>query len=441
MILPQSRIEVLPTSRCLHPRSKKVFDHFFKGWKTVVYPCGKCWNCIHSFRESWRIRLYETLIAQSKTEIGGFIYDTLTVADEHLPLFPLYDEATGELQVDCKELEIHCGRSLKILEHYKYHVPFLAKATVSAWLESGRNRYNYHYRREIESGKKSRLSIKYFGALEYGPLWSRPHVHICVTGISRRDYLQFFAQPWRKNMGFTKTKFVDLRRNDQADKHASRIACYISKYLLKGSYESDLVKYGFVPRAWRIVSHGIGLEYLENPFNHKFDFMRNDMRYFMACRVAADSNSNSELYLDSFNYAKKFISLHRDRIRDLSVYVKDGYKHSLPRYYIDIMCNTHNKGLAGCAVRSAKEESACYDYLERVARHLTSYSDFAGKDAERICALLLESPRLLNTAIYRYSLVQDVENARLAKWHKLQTSNTNKRIAAAPKTIITPLLL
>ena len=36
-------------------------------------------------------------------------------ADDNLPLFPLYDEATGELQVDCKELETHCGRTLKIL--------------------------------------------------------------------------------------------------------------------------------------------------------------------------------------------------------------------------------------------------------------------------------------------------------------------------------------
>lgn len=419
-----------------------MYNHFLQEWQTVAYPCGKCWNCIHSFRESWRIRLYETLIAQKSTKIGGFIYDTLTVSNDNLPLFCEYDKETGEQSLDYEGLR-SCGRCLEILRHYNYRVPYLSKYTVSRWLESGRNRYNYYYRDEISAGRRERLRIKYFGALEYGPLWSRPHVHICLTGLNRADYVRFFAQPWRESMGFTKTKFIDLRHlGSDADEHVSRISAYISKYLLKGSYESDLVKYGFVEKAWRVVSHGIGEEYLENPFNHRFDWLLNDTKYWMSNRIPIDEGKpSSELYKNSLQYARKFLNLSTVECESLSVYIKGSYKYALPRYYRDKLCCTHRKGIAGCAIKVARAENVCNDYLERVAQHRAKCAYFAGWSTERVRSLLEQDPRELNIALYQYTSFQRVENKRLAAWHKLQTSNTSKRIRSKEHTQDLDLLL
>ena len=49
-----------------------------------------------------------------------------------------------------------------------------------------------------------RCSAKWFAALEYGPKWARPHVHIAVFNVSRADWVRFWAKPWRQEMGFTK---------------------------------------------------------------------------------------------------------------------------------------------------------------------------------------------------------------------------------------------
>lgn len=431
-----------PVQGCLHLRKKRIWDNYAQCLRTVAYPCGKCWNCIHSFRESWRIRLYETMVAQRSTAIGGFIYDTLTLAPESMPSVSAGDYWTGEaiFGVDA----FHDEECMKIIDHYGGRVPVLYKETVSRWLRNGREKYNYFYRNEIKSGKRPRCPLRFFGALEYGPVWGRPHVHIAVFGVNRADWVRFWAKDWRRQMGFTKTKFIDLRQHHlEASEHCSRISTYISKYLMKGSLETPLVRFGLVPEPWRVVSHGIGEDLLKFDFQHRWDWIKNDMKYWLANRIAVDGNSNSELYMDSLRYVEESVipSLDADKINSLKLYSQNGYKFSLPRYYRDKLLCSHNKGLAGSAIKVALFKDAINNCFEEVLQYATDCGLYPGKTEQWIRDHLERNLRAFNIAYFRYAAFKDVQNVRKAEWHRLSSLNFKRRLRAKPKTGDLGLLL
>lgn len=406
------------------------------------------------------------MMASCYSPVHGFIYDTLTLSNDAMPTFSPIDEDSGELllpepsvsfnqefdvslpeRVRNNSAKYHCKvinneKVWRTIEHYNGRLPYLDKSTVSYFIKKGRERYNSHYRREIAEGVRSRCNIRYFGALEYGPLWARPHVHICVFGVNRADWVRFWAKYWRREMGFTKTKFISLLPGDKNNlSHCSRVSTYISKYLLKGSEENPVVRLGLCPAAWRICSHGIGEEYLTTLSGGRFAFLTDDIKYQMGNRVPVDGNNNSEIYQDIVKYCQKFNNLAPEQISALKTYVKDGYKSALPRYYRDRLLATHSKGLAGCAIKTALLEDACDDHFEKILQYTTECNFFPGKSGEGLRHYLEHDLRAFNFACYRYRAYKKIQAVRSAEWHRLSSLNSARRLRAKPNTGDLGLLL
>lgn len=434
-----SAIKIVPQSSCLYPRYKRIRDAYTNEDKVICYGCGKCWNCIQSFRESWRIRLEQSMIYSAYKEPKGFIYDTFTVSNSSLPSFSAHDYFTGESVV--LDDFIHDDNVWKTIDHYGGRVPFLSKESFSYFIKRGRESYNSFYKKEIKAGVRPRCPLKIFAALEYGPLWSRPHVHIAAFGVNYKDWCKFWAKPWRKEMGFTKTKPILLRdKGKEFHEHCSRNARYISKYLLKGSYESVLVRAGIVPKAWRVISHGIGSELLD--YDSRFDWLQNDILYRMANRISVDSNKNSKLFQDSCEYVDKICaSLSQEHINSLKLFVQNGYKFALPRYYRDRLCFSHSKGLAGSAIKSALYENALDDCFEEILQYATDCNFFPGKSREWVRYHLEHDSRALNIASFRYRAHKKIQGIRKAEWNRLSTLNTLNRLRSKSKSGDLGLLL
>lgn len=249
---------------CLHPVQTVYRDFRLKKVFQLDVPCGKCLCCRNSFRRSWQFRIGKT--AES---VDGFIYDTLTISPEKCRYLDYHEICEdGALCIPGEYFDDGLERIRSIpsdvqreLEYYDFRVPFFTKKDVSSWIKHGRERYNSFYRKDIESGKRKRLKIRYVCVSEYGPLHGRIHVHLMMFGIAYEDYVRFFQQYWHFQWGFTKTKWVS---NKEGRKSASCISRYLAKYFVKGVGAHPFEKFGIVPRAWRLLSHGIGEEYLKS---------------------------------------------------------------------------------------------------------------------------------------------------------------------------------
>ena len=424
---------VSPESSCIHPRSRVCYNPYLKKNVCYHYPCGKCYNCQASFKEFWRIRLYFSMLYSKYSPAHGFIYDTLTLSPQSLPSFSAFDYFTGEAVFDEGTLSNYPA-ILEIIDHYEGRVPCLMKETLSYFLKKGRERYNSYYRKQIKAGKMSRCTAKWFAALEYGPKWARPHVHIAVFNVSRGDWVRFWAKPWRRQMGFTKTKFIDMRGPSlTTSEHCSRISRYISKYLLKGSYENVLVKAGIVPPAWRVVSNGIGEEYLKYDAAN-LDWLRKDIKFNWGNTIPVDSNSNGELYQDTVSYCfEHFSKLTPLQVNSLKLYVENGYKFALPRYYRDRILCTHSKGLAGCAIKVALSQDASEHCFEEILQYASDCNFFPRHTGEGLRVLLLNDLRAFNMAAFRFDAHKNLEKVRRSEWNRIQTLNFCRRLSHKPQ--------
>lgn len=340
------------------------------------------------------------------SRLKGFIYDTLTVRNDVLPPCD-YTLETGDISSGNPDLEGLPPKAFKVLSHYGWRYPVLEKRAVSSWIHRGRDYYNWYYRRQIKAGKMEKLSVKYFCALEYGPLWGRPHVHLIMTGISRADYVRFFAKPWRRDMGFTKTKWVQKSAED-----AGRVAAYISKYLVKGSFELDIVKMGLVPRAWRVISQGIGAEYLETfEAYEKFRWLY-DLKTQMALhhdyeRWSIDSEAMSSHVLSC---------LDAQRMDNLKSRVENGYKFALPRFYRYILLNLYHNSLGGYTIQDALQRDARRRCFEEIARFASDKRLIPGASGQDACSVVLERDLgAYNRVIVAYTLYKADANLRKAR--------------------------
>lgn len=304
---------------CLHPVLRTYLDLSGRE-QSVPCPCGHCILCQMLEQDSWSIRLRETA-----SRYNTFIYETLTIRDSSLPKLDVSD-------ICLDPAASYSLESANIIDHYSvyesgkgmsYYVPYLDKTTVSAWIKRGRELYFKHH------GK--RLNFKYFIVMEYGPKWSRPHLHCLFFGLNEGIYNRYFAHPWSLNYGFTKTQVI----KGGTDKDRDCITRYVSKYVSKGTFESPLVRDGFVQKPWRMVSNGIGSEYLDNP---KFDSFKT---YSVDILQSMTINKSSRTLLRSLNVRNllnKYDILDNFKfmgsLESLTTYYDSkGYPHSLPRYY------------------------------------------------------------------------------------------------------------
>lgn len=341
--------------KCLHPRRKFIYDAYSGEKREITFPCGCCVACLHNQADSWSIRLNETAAAT-----GYFIYDTLTLRDDALEWIS-YDDAYAygiyNLPAECDHHLFGTG-----YKHprpysesiYDVKVPYLSKSVVSAWFKRGRDACRKFHHKPCK--------MRYFAVLEYGSKWSRPHVHLLVFDVSYADWVRFWAKPWRRDYGFTKTKQV-FRTSDFV-KDRNCIARYVSKYINKGSFDVPLVRAGLQPKPWRAISHGIGKEYLETPrfawlSAPRYQYYRHIYSSWKYPRFSTMCGEYRAIEKFSVMHAPDF-RLSTDQLSSLCTYSDDsGYLHGLPRYYryklFGSRANLLSYEVQNCILQDARE--------------------------------------------------------------------------------------
>lgn len=189
-----------------------------EGYK--YHPCGRCVACQKNDATAWGLRMY---LESRYYEESIFL--TLTYDDEHLP-------STNSKYVSGNLVKEDVQKFIKLLRYYY--------------------------------GK----DIKYLCAGEYGDGTFRPHYHLCITGISVDDPI-FSDKFWvnSKNAYICKLKF--WKNGEVCVRSLLRSDCfYTAKYSLKarGLRFKELEKEG-TPLPFRLVSKGLGLQYLKDNFD------------------------------------------------------------------------------------------------------------------------------------------------------------------------------
>lgn len=312
------------------PYSHKHFynDPFSGELRCIDIPCGKCAICIKALQDQFLVRLLET-----GKSYGSFIYDTLTIADEHADFVDVSDLVCRENWDDYLSEDSYN----MLVNHYQdCLVPTLDKKHFSTWIKRGRELYFY------DNGE--RMKIKYLACLEYGPKTSRPHIHLMLFGLSRSDYNYYFRDRWRREHGFTKTKYINLKSKGSY-KDLSCITSYVSKYITKGEFESPFVFDKIQPKPWRQLSHGIGEEYLKRHADF-FLFLKSPdairllkheaETWFVRYDTLTSKYVPYKRHVPSERYTDFDLNVSESNLTHLTTYFDDsGYPHKLPRYYFD----------------------------------------------------------------------------------------------------------
>lgn len=345
--------------RCVSPFVRRYLD--IMGMEhSQECPCGKCIACLHNSQDMWSIRIGETCKAYR-----SFIYDTLTFNDNSLSKLDYTDFITPSdfmsFPDDVRKLVYRYSVVDNDTGEYRIQVPVIDKKQIQGWLKRGRELFflSHGYRPKI----------KYFIVEEYGPKTSRPHLHLLLWGLSREDYITFFAKPWRRDFGFTKTKFIIPNFSTSKDRDC--IVRYISKYVSKGVFESPLVKVGLCPKPFRCISHGIGEEYL---LNKCFDIFRT-WKADLLKGVAIPKKGHT----GEFSTTQQLRYFHNNDVLEgleidfskcgwhiTTYYDSGGYAHALPRYYKHKLCNYHRPNLLSYALQSYLLESARVHYNKKI---------------------------------------------------------------------------
>jgi len=291
--------------------------------KTILIPCGNCYECLLQEQNSWKIRMIE----ESKVWKNAYFF-TLTYAPKNLPLNVVAESPEGREIVG--ELRGTHNVSNLLLDSYESVVSTACKDDIQCWLKRFRTTYIRNkarslgvYVRDITSDKvlydllKPRFS--YFITAEYAPSGhyvdrrgqlrkstERPHYHgIIFTSLSRVEMLPLFAD-WRSRFGFVKFDKV-RQRSDEANR-VSSCANYCAKYCAKGCFQSRLndVIDGIIEKPWRIMSKGIGKSYIDNM-------------------------KSKHLFRHSFETYNQYV----DSVLSRMYYFDGDYKYKLPRYYYE----------------------------------------------------------------------------------------------------------
>lgn len=288
---------------CLSP-FPLIFENQFGERESVDAPCGKCLECVKEDQNSWKVRMIE----ESKDWPYCYFF-TLTYRDTSLPV-NVVDTYNCKIKTRCR----FCDDAA---DSYGYEVLSSGfKKDVQDWIKRFRTRYvrrkAYSLGMTVKDFKASsglytklKPTLRYFICLEYGPNGThRPHYHGCLfTNVSPRD-IGILPADWFNHHGFVKWSRV-RPRNDAANA-LSAPANYVSKYCCKGEFSSrtDDIEKGYIDKAWRLVSKGLGASYIAR----KRDYHLPPRRGY-----------KSQEYIDL--------------VCNRRIYKDGEYKYKLPRYY------------------------------------------------------------------------------------------------------------
>lgn len=352
--------------RCIHPIIRKYLD--IAGVEHIhECPCGKCIACLHNSQDSWSFRCLQTCESYK-----DFIYDTLTFSPSGISYRNVTDKLLSSLDL---YNDVELSRHLNYYQHVDRGsgeimqlVPVIDRSVIRNWIRRGKELFVYH--------NHYRPKIKYFICEEYGPKTSRPHIHLLCWGLSRADYVRFFAKPWRRMFGFTRTKFIQ----GGTVKDRECICRYISKYVSKGVFESPLVKSNLVPKPFRSISHGLGEEYIDKVPLFKFfsswraewaksigvdsRLLSGEILRTSYLRLCIKDNISEGLGLEKyFSLLSRYLTTWYDSL---------GHPHPLPRYYKNKLADMHRPNLLSYALQTYLLEDARVQYNKGIQEYAHS---------------------------------------------------------------------
>ena len=275
---------------CLCPVSVVVQD-FFGNRRSIAAPCGKCLECVVKYQNMWKCRLIE-----EDRKWSHCYFFTLTYSDDHLPYTVDYD--TGEVFSSARKADVQSW-----LKRFRQAVT-RKRAKARGLLAKDIDRGAYKYLKP---------KFSYFICAEYGPNGThRPHYHGLLFTDMPYAEVSLLICDWRKRFGFVNLKRVKQKANS-ANK-ASAPGNYCAKYCCKGEFSSrvDDIDKGLVEPAWKIMSKGIGDNYLERCGSYHLP----KRRFY----------ESSEDYIDT--------------LVDRCFYFDGEYKYPLPRYYRERLFQT-----------------------------------------------------------------------------------------------------
>lgn len=338
---------------CLSP-VPVVFENQFGERESVDAPCGKCIECVKEDQNSWKVRMIE----ESKDWSYCYFF-TLTYRDSSLPV-NVVDTYNRKIKCSCR----YCDDDANSADYEVLSTG--CKKDIQDWLKRFRTRYvrrkAYSLGMTVKDFKSSKglytkfkPTLRYFICLEYGPNGThRPHYHGCLfTNVSPRD-IGILPSDWNHCNGYCHWSRV-RPRNDAANS-LSAPANYVSKYCCKGEFSSrtDDIDAGYIDKAWRLVSKGLGASYISR-------------------------NKNYHLPSRSCRKKQEYVDLVCDR----RIYMDGAYKYKLPRYYQQRLYYAKKKEIK--SVFDAKTRSFKAQTIYRFVP--TSYISVQIKDTLRMRAL------------------------------------------------------
>lgn len=249
---------------CLNPRTKFIVTAGVR--EVITYPCGKCLECCSKYQNDWTIRL-ENEYPQWK--YAYFL--TLTYNNDNIPYVTLTDDYNiGVFSFLAEEVKkIPVSRSLSYnrafpnvnnyylspnLIGYGIKVPIVSKYDIQCWLKKVRIQW------QRDNNTTDILQFKYFLCSEYGPHTLRPHYHcIIFCDLPLSEFTSLFVGKWDKGDVRWKQKPIDF----DAKNGVACVMAYVCKYCMKpAEFENPYVRVGFLPKPFRLMSHGIGWRYV-----------------------------------------------------------------------------------------------------------------------------------------------------------------------------------